>query len=102
MSYEFWGLIFGGAYTRRGFFSEFYGIPFLLSFTLYLRAISKYKPPRGLYLEGRFNGGFLVWKAYIWRGSYMEELVFGILRYLFKSVTPTFTLNIPGPPLYVA
>ena len=58
--------------------------------------------PRGLYLEGRFNGGFLVWKAYIWRGSYMEELVFGILRYLFKSVTPTFTLNIPGPPLYVA
>ena len=46
--------------------------------------------------------GFLVWKAYIWRGSYMEELVFGILRYLFKSVTPTFTLNIPRPPLYVA
>ena len=22
----FWGLIFGGAYTRRGLFSEFYGI----------------------------------------------------------------------------
>ena len=31
---------------------------FLLCFTLYLRAISKYKPPGGLYLEGRFNGGF--------------------------------------------
>ena len=28
-----------------------------LCFTLYLRAISKYKPPGGLYLEGRFNGG---------------------------------------------
>ena len=27
-------------------------------FTLYLRAISKYKPPGGLYSEGRFNGGF--------------------------------------------
>ena len=27
-------------------------------FTLYLRAISKYKPPWGLCLEGRFNGGF--------------------------------------------
>ena len=26
MRYEFRGLIFGGAYTRRGVFSEFYGI----------------------------------------------------------------------------
>ena len=49
-------------------------LPFLLCFTLYLRAISKYKPPGGLYLEGRFNGGFFalqVWGAYIWRGLYM-------------------------------
>ena len=41
--------------------------------------------PRGLYLEGRFNGGFFalpVWGAYIWRGLiYMEGLIFGILRY---------------------
>ena len=39
----------------------------------------------GLYLEGRFNGGFfasLVWGAYIWRGLYLEGLIFGILRYL--------------------
>jgi len=44
----------------------------------------KYKPPRGLYLEGRFNGGFFVlpvWGAYILRGLYMEGLIFGILRY---------------------
>ena len=36
-------------------------LPFLLCFTLYLKAlaISKYKPPEGFYLEGRFNGGFL-------------------------------------------
>ena len=57
---------------------------FLLCFTLYLRAISKYKPLGGLYLEGRFNGGFFalpVWGAYIWRGLYMEGLIFGILRY---------------------
>ena len=43
--------------------------------TLYLRAISKYKPPEGLYLEGRFNGGFFalqVWGAYIWRGLFSE------------------------------
>ena len=48
---------------------------------------SQYKPPRGLYLEGRFNGGFFglrVWGAYIWRSLYMEGLIFGILRYLFS------------------
>ena len=40
--------------------------------------------PGGLYMEGRFNGGFFglrVWGAYIWRGLYMEGLIFGILRY---------------------
>ena len=42
--------------------------------------------PGGLYLEGRFNGGFFalrVWGACIWRGLYMEGLIFGILRYIF-------------------
>ena len=29
LRYEFGGLIFGGAYTWRGLFSEFYGIVFL-------------------------------------------------------------------------
>ena len=46
-----------------------------LCFTLYLRAISKYKPPRELILEGRFNRGFFalgVWTAYIWRGLFSE------------------------------
>ena len=50
---------------------------------LYLKAISKYKPLGGLYLVGRLNGGFFalrVWGAYIWRGLYMEVLIFGILR----------------------
>ena len=28
-------------------------------FTLYLRAIFQLQAPRGIYLEGRFNGGFL-------------------------------------------
>ena len=39
----------------------------------------------GLYLEGRFNGGFfalLVWGAYTWRVLYMEGLIFRILRYV--------------------
>ena len=55
--------------------------------SLYLRAISKYKPPGGLYFEGRFNGGFFAlraWGAYIWGGLYMEGLIFGILRYIVK------------------
>ena len=53
-------------------------------FTLYLRAIFQLQAlPGGLYLEGRFNGGFLalpVWGAYIWRGLCMEGLIFEILR----------------------
>ena len=45
-------------------------------------------PPGGLYLEGRFNGGFFalpVWGAYIRRGLYMEGLIFGILRYFLDG-----------------
>ena len=73
------GLIFGGGYLRREIYvSKLIGLalylkinlPFLLCFTLYLRAISKNKPPGGLYLEGRFNGGFFalrVWRAYTFR-----------------------------------
>ena len=47
----------------------------MLCFTLYLRAISKYKSLGGLYLEGRFNSGFFalpVWVAYICRGLFLE------------------------------
>ena len=45
--------------------------------------------PRSLYLEGEFNSGFFalrVWGAYIWRGLYMEGLIFGILQYLIVHV----------------
>ena len=70
------GLIFGGAYLRKEIcLSKSIGLPlllegnlpFLLCFTLYLRAISKYKPP------GR---------AYIWRGDLTE----GFLRYEFGGL----------------
>ena len=55
-------------------------LPFLLCFTLYLRAISKYKPQGGLHLEGQFNRGFLHYEfgglifggAYTWRGLFSE------------------------------
>ena len=33
-------------------------LSFLLCFTLYLRAIFQVQAPGGIYLEGRFNGGF--------------------------------------------
>ena len=58
-------------------------LPFLLCFTLYLRAISKYKPPGGLNLEGRFNRGFLHYEfgGLIFGGLYLEGLIFGILQY---------------------
>ena len=54
-------------------------LPFLLCFTLYPRANSKYKSlgggGGGLYSEGRFNGGVFAlrfWGAYIWRGLFSE------------------------------
>ena len=61
------GLIFGGAYLRREIcVSQPIGLAlqlevnllFFLCFTLYLRAIFQVQVPGGLYLEGRFNGGF--------------------------------------------
>ena len=50
-------------------------LPFLICFTFYLRASSKYKPPGSLYLAGQFNRGFFalrVWGAYIRRGLFTE------------------------------
>ena len=46
-----------------------------LCFALYLRAISKYKPLGGLYLEGRFNGGFFALQ--VLGGLYLEGLIHG-------------------------
>ena len=70
------GLIFGGAYLRREIcVSKSIGLalqlevnfPFLLCFTLYLRAIVQVQAPRG---------------AYIWRGDLTE----GFLRYRFGGL----------------
>ena len=47
----------------------------------------KYKPPGGLHLEGRFNGGLFTLR--VWgrgRGDlHLEGLIFGILRYSYPS-----------------
>ena len=58
--------------------------------------------PRGPYLEGQSNGGLFalpVWGAYIWRGLYMEGLIFGILRYLLFPFFPyeTSAHRLPTP-----
>ena len=61
---------------------------------------------RGLYLEGRFNGGFFSlpdWGASISRGLYMDGLIFGILRYfvgffnLFFFLPPSFIFCTTSP-----
>ena len=70
-TYLFEGLIFGGAYIRRGLYSEG-NLRFKIDwaslivesaftvfalFTLYLRAIFQEQTPGGLYLEGLKHGG---------------------------------------------
>ena len=48
-------------------------------------------PPRGLYLEGRFNGRFFalrVWGAYIWRGLFSEFYGIANRRVLELSTGP--------------
>ena len=52
---------------------------FALFYFVFEGNFPEYKPPRGLYLEGRFNEGFFalrVWGAYIWRGLNVEGLIF--------------------------
>ena len=72
----FEGLIFGGAYLRREIWVQHrLGYPYkwkeIYRFCLVLLCIwgqfPSISPPGGLYLEGRFNGGFFalrVWGAY--------------------------------------
>ena len=83
-------LIFGGAYIRReicvsksnglAFYLEV-NLPFLLCFTLYLRAIFQVQAPGGLYLEGDLTEGFLHYRfgglifggAYTHGGAYFQN-----------------------------
>ena len=80
------GVIFGGACIRRGLSTEgnlslkidwatlIVGRKFTVFALFYFVFEGNFQvqvPREGLYLEGRFNGGFFalrVWKAYIWRG----------------------------------
>ena len=82
------GLIFKGAYVRREIcVSKSIGLTFFLEgnlpFFFVLLCIwgqfSSTSPMGGLYLEGRFNGGFFalrVWGTCIWRSLSMEGLTY--------------------------
>ena len=61
----------------------------LLCFILYLRALSKYKPPGAYIRRGDLTEVFLCYEVegFIFVGafSYMEGLIFGILRYIITA-----------------
>ena len=92
------GLIFEGAYLRREIcVSKSIGLalqlevnlPLLLCFTLYLRGIFQVQAPGGLYLKGRFNGGFFalpVW-GLILGGAYFRNFT------VLKGDRPHFRLT---------
>ena len=74
-----WDSFIGG--WKFTVFALFY---FVFEGNFRVQAPPPHPPPRGVYLEGRFKGGFFVipvWGAYIWRGLYIEGLFFGILLY---------------------
>ena len=67
---------------------------FLPCFTLYLSAISEYKPPGGLYiyLDGQFNGGFLRYEfgGLIHGGAYFRNFtVYTLLKSLLNYLQIT-------------
>ena len=69
----------------------------LLCFTLYLKAIFQGQAPGGLYLERLFNGGFFalpVWVACIWRGLYIEGLIFGFYGRITTGVLARILVRI--------
>ena len=73
------GLIFGGAYIRRGLSTEG-NLRFKIDWDS-LKVGSKFTVFALFYFV--FEGNFpstSPWGAYIWRGLYMEGLIFGILR----------------------
>ena len=55
-------------------------LPLLLCFSLYLRAISKYKPPGVYFRRGDLTEGFCV-TSLGEGGLYLEELIFGIFGF---------------------
>ena len=104
------GLIFGGAYIRRGLCTETnlrlkidWASPivgkkitvFALFYFVFEGNFPSTSHRKGLYLEGRFDAVFL---RYRFGGLYLEGLIFGILRY---SVVEIFLLPHPAGGSYM-
>ena len=68
-------------------------LPFLLCFTLYLRAISKYEPPQGAYiLRGDATEGFWRYEfaGLMFVGAYTRRAYFrNFTVFLLKEVKPS-------------
>ena len=75
------GLIYGGKFAFQNRLGKAYIWKQIYRFCFVLLCIwgqfSKYKPSGGLYLEGRFNGGFFALPIWV---LILEALIFGILR----------------------
>ena len=74
---EWASLLFGSKFTVLALFYFVFEVNFLSC-----------KPPGGLYLEGRFNGGFFalpVWRAYIWRGLHTWRGLFSEFYSILNS-----------------
>ena len=70
-----------------------YSFCFFFFFFFKFRTVSKQKPPRASIWRGDLSEGFLryeFWGAYIWRGLYMEGLIFVILWYLPRETSEMF------------
>ena len=74
------GLIYGGKFACQNRLGQLeVNLPFLLCFTLYLRAISQVQAPLGLIFGGAIKRRVFCVTGV--GGLYMEGLIFGILRY---------------------
>ena len=97
--------MFGWAYLRRviciskliGLALQFEGnLLFLLCFTLCLRAVSKYKPLGGLYLERQFNRGFLHYEfgGLMFGGAYFQNFTVHHSRSNFSLISQFIALDV--------
>ena len=98
------GLIFGGAYIRRGLCTEgnlrskidwasLYwegNLPFSLCFTLYSRENSTYNPPPGAYVRsGDLTEGFFALRfgGLIFGGAYFRNFTGNLLIYFLLKIS---------------
>ena len=74
----FWLQSFGSRNSSLANKKNYVTVPFLLCFTSYLRAISKYKVPGAYIRRGDYTEGFFALRvlggggAYLWRGLFSE------------------------------